>query len=149
MGFIVLYFQWVFQGSISILGAVPSFIVIYIVFTGLKYGSIQAIWLGLLFGFIWDALTATSFIGLTAFSLIITGYFAGIFEKRIARITIFYRFGLYLTFISVFEFLSIFIYFQNSTWDFGAVFFLIVIPNTLYTYIVTLIAFHFLAVGDK
>lgn len=133
LGLLVLIFQWMLGDIFSIYGVTPSFLVIYIIFVGLTRSQVLAIWLGFIFGFIYDALTSTYLMGITALALSIVGYLSGLFQDRIVRIPIPVQYLLHSGFLLIFFLLTIMIPLQDSQWAAGNIVFLILLPKTLYT----------------
>ncbi|MCF7824380.1 MAG: rod shape-determining protein MreD [Candidatus Marinimicrobia bacterium] len=147
IGFFVLIFQWMLGDLFSIYDITPNFLVIYIVYVGLTSSQLRAIWLGFILGFIIDALTATSMIGISSLALSLVGYLAGVFHDRIVRIPVIMQYLLYTGFIIVFFIITVLISFQDSQWTVGNIVFLILLPKTLYTLGILSGSFILLRVG--
>ncbi|NQV15710.1 rod shape-determining protein MreD [bacterium] len=149
LGLLVLIFQWMLGDVFSIFGVTPSFLVIFIILVGLTRSQVMAIWLGFILGFIIDALTSTSLLGITALALSVVGYLAGIFQDRIVRIPIPVQYLLHTGFLLVFFILTVMISLQNSQWSAGDIVFLVLMPKTLYTLGVLSAIFVLLRVGAE
>jgi len=149
VGFLILIFQWMLGDLFSILGITPSFLVIYIIYLGLIRSQVLAIWLGFTLGLVFDALTSTHLMGISALSLAMVGYLAGIFHGRIVRIPIILQFLLHIGFLAVFFSLTVLVTLQNSEWSMGNIVFLILLPKTLYTLGVLGAVFMILRVGSE
>ena len=133
LGLVVLIFQVMLGDVFSILGLSPSFLVIFIIYVGLSRSQMFAIWLGFFLGFIIDALTGTHMLGLSALALSIVGYLSGLFHSRIVRIPVIVQYLLYTGFLLVFFIITVMVALQDSQWATGNIFFLILIPKTIYT----------------
>jgi|GEM_PF-349849 len=149
IGFLVLIFQWMLGDLFSISGITPNFLVIYIIYLGLIRSQVLAIWLGFFLGLTMDALTSTHLLGISALSLSLVGYLAGVFYGRIVRIPIFLQYLLHIGFLVVFFALTVLITLQNSEWSAGNIVFLILLPKTLYTLGVLGAVFTILRVGAE
>ncbi len=133
LGLVVLIFQVMLGDVFSILGLSPSFLVIFIIYVGLSRSQMFAIWLGFFLGFIIDALTGTHMLGLSALALSVVGYLSGLFHSRIVRIPVIVQYLLYTGFLLVFFIITVMVALQDSQWATGNIFFLILIPKTIYT----------------
>ncbi|NQV49549.1 MAG: rod shape-determining protein MreD [Candidatus Marinimicrobia bacterium] len=133
LGLFVLIFQVMLGDVFSILGLSPSFLVIFIIYVGLSRSQMFAIWLGFFLGFIIDALTGTHMLGLSALALSIVGYLSGLFHSRIVRIPVIVQYLLYTGFLLVFFIITVMVALQDSQWATGNIFFLILLPRTIYT----------------
>ncbi len=133
LGFLVLTFQWMLGDVFSIYGITPSFLVVFIIYVGLVHSQLHAIWLGFILGFVIDSLTGTALLGISALSLSLVGYLAGIFHARIVRIPVIVQYLLYTGFIIVFFILTVMVTLQDSQWATGNIVFLILLPKTIYT----------------
>ena len=133
LGLFVLIFQVMLGDVFSILGLSPSFLVIFIIYVGLSRSQMFAIWLGFFLGFIIDALTGTHMLGLSALALSVVGYLSGLFHSRIVRIPVIVQYLLYTGFLLVFFIITVMVALQDSQWATGNIFFLILIPKTIYT----------------
>lgn len=149
LGVLVLIFQWMLGDIFSIMGRTPNFLVIFIIYVGLTHSQVHAIWLGFTLGFLIDALTATDMMGITALALATVGYLAGIFYHRIMRIPVLVQYLLYTGFLLVFFILTILISLQDSQFSTGNVFFLVLLPKTLYTLTLLIGSFIVLRVGAE
>ncbi len=149
LGLAVLIFQWMLGDLFSIYGITPSFLVIYIIYLGLARNQVLAIWLGFALGLIIDALTSTHLMAISALSLAIVGYLAGIFHGRIVRIPIVLQYLLHTGFLAVFFLITVMITLQDSQWSLGNIVFLILLPKTLYTLGVLGAVFMILRVGAE
>ena len=133
LGLFVLIFQWMLGDMFSIFGIVPSFLVIYIIYVGLKGSQLTAIWIGFFMGFIMDSLTGTDMIGITAMALALTGYLAGVFHDRIVRVPVIMQYLIYTGLLTIFFLLTVMVSLQDSQWSAGNIVFLILLPKTIYT----------------
>lgn len=149
IGFLVLVFQWMLGDLFSIFDITPSFLVIYIIYLGLTRSQVLAIWLGFTFGLVFDALTSTDLMGLSALALSAVGYLSGIFHGRIVRIPIVLQFLLNVGFLAVFFAITVLISLQDASWSIGNTVFLIMLPKTLYTLGVLSAVFMILRVGAE
>lgn len=147
IGLLVLVAQIMLLGKLEIFSVTPDFLVIFIIYTGLISSQLLAIWLGFVLGFLADAVLATQLAGLSALGLSITGYLSGLFQVRIVRIPILLQYLLHLAFILLYFLITVTLYFQDSGWSVGSIFFLIVLPKTLYTYLLLILSFIILRVG--
>ncbi len=148
IGIVVLIAQIMLQGKLDIAGIGPNFLVIFIIYTGLKSNQTMTIWLGFLFGFLYDAVSGTQLIGLSSLALTVIGYLSGLFQVRIGRIPILLQYLLHLGFLLVYFALTILVYLQDSQWSVGTIFFLVMIPSTFYTYVLLVLSFLTLKVGS-
>lgn len=133
LGLFVIIFQWMLGDLFSIYGIIPSFLVIYIIFVGLKGSQLTAIWIGFVMGFVIDSLTGTDMIGITAMALALTGYLAGVFHDRIVRVPVIMQYLIYTGLLLVFFLLTVMVSLQDSQWTAGNIVFLVLLPKTIYT----------------
>jgi len=147
IGLVVL--QWLLQAALAISGSKPHFVAIFTLYLGLLEGGAFALWIAFLLGLYWDALTATDFLGLSALGLVCLAYLGAIMQTRLNRIPPIWQYLFHLVALTFFFSLTLFIYYQNSDWSAGQIFFLMILPNTFYTFFVLIPAFLILRVGQQ
>ena len=148
-GICLVILQWLLQATLAIGGSTPHFIAVFALYLGLMDGGAFALWTALILGLYWDALTATDLLGLTALGLVCLAYLGAVMHSRLNRIPPIWQYLFHLGALTFFFSLTMFIYYQNSTWSAGQIFFLMILPNTFYTFFVLIPAFLILRVGQS
>ena len=69
--------QFLLSDFLSIKGIRPDFILIYILYTSIRYGNFYGVIVGFILGILVDLVGVGSFFGLTSLTFVITGYLAG------------------------------------------------------------------------
>jgi len=140
--------QWMIQPVIAIGGIGPNFLVILIIALALQFGAIPTIWAGLVFGLVIDALTASSLMGLTAFSLAVTGYIAAQFKDNLNRVIPALQYLILLGVVHLYFLVNDFTYHQGLDWRFITLFWSHILPASLYTFVVLFFVFSMTHFGE-
>lgn len=74
--------QFLLSDFLSIKGIRPDFILIYILYTSIRYGNIYGVIVGFFLGILVDLVGVGSFFGLTSLTFVITGYLAGFLQDK-------------------------------------------------------------------
>lgn len=145
---VALLAQWMLQPVIAIGGIGPNFLVILIIPLALQFGAIPAIWSGVVVGLIIDALTASGLMGLTAFSLAVTGYIAAQFKDYLNRIIPALQYLILLGVVHIYFIVNDFIFHQGLDWRFITLFWSHILPAALYTFVVMFFVFSMTHFGE-
>lgn len=125
--------------SLSQLNIAPDFVIIALIYIGVREGKISGAIYGFIAGLLLDVLSG-SFIGLLALSYTISAFIAGFFQTENDRFLVRFNFVFAVFAISI---LSNFIYFglffQGSPILFAKVMLLYIFPSSTYTTIISLV----------
>lgn len=118
----------------------PDLLVIIVIFIGYKYGAISATLAGFILGIFQDSLSASP-VGISSFANCIVGFLAGSIREYKFKSNTAYLFTIILLLFHGLMFYLI--YHVKTEASFTYLIFTRVFPNTIYTFIIWLIASYF------
>lgn len=85
LALLLLTLQTTLQDVVSVFGAVPDLLLLFLVATALKFGPVAGVWCGLLLGIAQDAYAASGF-GADAMAMTVVGYVVGFAEEQVLKL---------------------------------------------------------------
>jgi len=125
--------------SLSQLNIAPDFVIIALIYIGVREGKISGAIYGFLAGMLLDVLSG-SFLGLLALSYTISAFIAGFFQSDNERFLVRFNFIIVVFAISIISNIIYFgLFFQGTPIIFSKVILLYILPSSTYTTIISLV----------
>lgn len=125
--------------SLSQLNIAPDFVIIALIYIGVREGKISGAVYGFLAGMLLDVLSG-SFLGLLALSYTISAFIAGFFQSDNERFLVRFNFIIAVFTISIISnFIYFGLFFQGTPIIFSKVILLYILPSSTYTTIISLV----------
>ena len=132
-GFLIIIFQSILSEFLSINGIRPDFILIYLIYVSVQFGSTSGVIIGFILGIISDLLGVGTSFGLSPLTYTFTGYLTGIFCINNRTKSPFQFHTTWLTIVIIHFLLSTFIRYQSIFIDNSIHYITIWILTTMYT----------------
>ena len=134
-GFLILFSQILISELIIINNIRPDFLIIYILYTSLKYGRLKGLLSGFLLGILEDLITGSIYFGISALCKTISGFLFGQLSGKFKNINPFFYF-FYIGFIIAINFFLYFFVVNQNLFNLNKMLFFNIY---LYAYLYTLV----------
>lgn len=109
----VLLLQMSLSDLLTIRGLRPDFILIYVVYVSLKWGSLTGVIAGFSMGLMEDALSAGSLMGLAPLTKSLTGFLVGRLQGSYNRMSPLAFHGIWLSIVAAHFFIFVYVHYQS------------------------------------